>query len=85
MALPRDDGRVALADIQPNTVKNIYEETTIQSLRNYNHKDVHGNVICKHVCVSDPDCRRLIVRSRARPLQPYPTAYGKTTRYHQII
>lgn len=41
---------VNIADLDPNTVKNVLEESTLQNIRAYDHKDTNGNVIGK----SDP-------------------------------
>lgn len=48
MALPAETERDILADVNVNKVLNVTEHMTLASIRDGQHKDVHGNVIGMH-------------------------------------
>jgi len=45
LAVAEETPRAVLADLNTNKVLNLTEQSTLQSLREYQHKDVNGNPI----------------------------------------
>ena len=88
MAAPNLEGvttqSLANPVVQPADAQ-LLEQTTIASLRSTQHLDINGNPISKprNFWAQLNGC--LQFSSRPGSFQPYPAAFGATTRHHQIV